>query len=434
MLPPCGTNRGVIEVKNPIVLVMGRLLVLLLVIAMLISACGETATTPTASPEPATDTTPAPSPTDQPAANLTEGCVENYDPTVDYFPEKISVDYAEGWTIDYFNHYKVVTVLNPWRDAETTFQYVLVQCGTPAPEGFADAQVIEVPINTIVTMSTTYLPHLTSLALTDALVAIDNFQFVNTPEIIALIEAEKLVEIGSGAAVDVERVIDLDPDVVMTYGVGNPQSDVHPVLLEAGLKVVLNSEYMEPSPLGRAEWLKFTAALFNYEAAAQTIFADIVAQYNELVVLAQRAEQQPTVFANTPFQGTWYMPGGRSYPARLLADAGTTYLWADDETLVSQQLSFEAVFDRAVNADFWVNTGTWTSRADALAEDERFAEFAAFQSGRIYNNNARVNEYGGNDYWESGVTNPHLVLADLIAIFHPDLLPEHELYFYRQLP
>lgn len=432
--------------KESVIPVTGRLLVLLLVAATLIGACGEVVTTPTMTPEPVAETTPTaspelvaentpvPSPADQPAANLTEGCVEDYDPTVDYFPEKISIDYAEGWTIDYFNHYKVVTVTNPWRNAETTFEYVLVQCGTPVPEGFADAQVIEVPISTIATMSTTHLPHLTSLGLTDALVAIDNFQYVNTPEIIALIEAGKLVEIGSGAAVNVERVIDLNPDVVMTYGVGNPQNDAHPVLLEAGLKVVLNSEYMEPSPLGRAEWLKFTAVLFNYETAAQTVFADIVAQYDELVALAQRAEQRPTVFANTPFQGTWYMPGGRSYPARLLADAGAMYLWADDETLGSQELSFEAVFDRAVNADFWVNTGMWTSRADALAQDERFAKFAAFQNGRMYNNNARVNEHGGNDYWESGVTNPHLVLADLIAIFHPELLPEHELYFYQQLP
>ncbi|MCX7789320.1 MAG: ABC transporter substrate-binding protein [Chloroflexaceae bacterium] len=419
-----------------------------LLLAIALVACGgpRATQTPTATPAaPATATSlpastaapPTPAPTvavlEAPVANLTEGCVTDYDPDLDYFPEKVALEDATGWTIEYFNNYKLITVLNPWRDADVQFRYVLVQCGTPAPPDVGDAQVIEVPVKSIVTMSTTQLPHLKELDLLDRLVGVDTFQYINTPEVVKLIEAGKLKEIGSGAELNVEQAIDLEPDLVMTYGVGNPEFDSHPKLLEAGLKVAMNSEYMEPTPLGRAEWIKFTAAFFNREALATEVYAGIAGRYAEMAAKAQAVTDKPTVFSGAPFQGTWYMPGGNSYAAKLLADAGAAYLWADDTSTGSMQLSFEEVLDRAKDADIWVNPGSWKTLAEGLAQDERFAQFAAFQNGRVYNNNKRLNANGGNDYWETGVTNPDLVLADLIAIFHPELLPDHEFVFYQRL-
>lgn len=418
-----------------------RILVMLLIAGVVISACGRIATAP-ATPAAPTATVPAVAPTDLPAitpgtptsaANLTDGCAETYDPDVDYFPEKMSLRYAEGWTIEYFNNYKVINVLNPWRDADVTFQYVLVQCGTPAPDGFDDAQVIEVPIDTIVTMSTTYLPHLADLQLLDRLVGVSDGPFVSNPTVRDMLANGTVAEVGRGAEVNLERILELDPAVVMDYGSGDAQNDTYPILQQAGLNVALNAEYMETSPLGRAEWIKFTAALFNHEAAAESIFADMAGAYEALAAAASVVAERPTVFTNAPFQGTWYMPGGSSFVARLLADAGADYLWADDDSTGSLPLSFEVVYDRVVDADFWINTSTWTSIDEALAEDERFADFAALQNRQMYNNNARVNENGGNAYWESGVTNPHLILADLIKILHPEVLPDHELYYYRQV-
>jgi ABC-type Fe3+-hydroxamate transport system, periplasmic component len=233
--------------------------------------------------------------------------------------------------------------------------------------------------------------------------------------------------------VNVEQALDLNPDLIMTYGVGNPEFDAHPKLLEAGLKVVLNSEYMESTPLGRAEWIKFTAAFFNQEMAANKAYAAIANRYREIAAKAREVANKPTVLANAPFRGTWYMPGGKSYVAQLLADAGATYLWADDTSSGSQPLSFEEVFERAQNADFWLNPGSAKSLSELQQIDERFSQFTAFQKGNVFNNNKRLNENGGNDYWETGVTNPHLILADLIKILHPELLPDHELFFYQQL-
>jgi iron complex transport system substrate-binding protein len=399
---------------------------------LLLGACGAATDAPDAATEPI-PTAPAVVEVVPPASNLSEQCVETYDPEIDYFPDKASIEYAEGWTIEYFDHYKVITVLNPWREADVTFQYVLVQCGTPTPDGYDDAQVIEIPTDTMISMSTAYLPHFAELGLVDRLVGVDSFAFVYTPEIVERIEAGEVAEVGGGAQLNVERVLALDPDLVMTYGIGDPQSDVHPRLIDAGVPVVINAEYMETGPLGRAEWIKFTAAFANREAAAAPIFANIATQYETLAEQARAAEDRPSVFVNAPFQGTWYMPGGNSYPAQLLADAGADYLWSEDDTTGGLPLSFETVLERAADADYWLRPGDASSLEELLAQDERFASFEAVQQGNVYNNNRRLSAGGGNDYWETGLSNPHLLLADLIAILHPELLPEHELLFYQQL-
>ncbi|NWF79638.1 MAG: ABC transporter substrate-binding protein, partial [Chloroflexi bacterium] len=177
-----------------------RYLSLLAILAIALVACGASpaAQPPTAAPVPTAAPTAAPTVAvlDEPVANLTEGCVTNYDAEIDYFPEKVSLSDSVGWTIEYFNNYKVITVLNPWRDAEEQFRYVLVQCGTPPPADVGEAQVIEVPVQSIVTMSTTQLPHLNTLGLLDRLVGVASFQYINTPAVIELIKANKLVEIG----------------------------------------------------------------------------------------------------------------------------------------------------------------------------------------------------------------------------------------------
>lgn len=368
------------------------------------------------------------------AAQEAEACVETFDPAVDYFPEKVAFEYAEGVTVEYFNNYRVVNVL-PYAGAEEPFQYVLVQCGTPAPEGegFENAQVIETPIQSVVTLGTVYLPHLVTLGVEDTLVAHDEFDYISTPEIRELVDAEEIVEVGGGSSINVEVVLDLEPDVVLTYASGAAEYDAHPVLLEAGIPVLVTSEYIDTSALAQAEWIKLTALLYNREAEANEFFDGLVERYNSLVELAATAEEQPTVMVNTPFSGTWYVPGGDSYLANLLADAGGDYFWAEDFSGQSIPLSFEQVLETASDADFWVNVLFWDSLETGIAEDERFVEFAPFENRTVWALSKSANGLGGNDYFEAGVTNPDLILADLIAIFHPELLPDHEFTFYEQL-
>jgi len=374
--------------------------------------------------------------------NLTERCVTDYDPAVDYFPFKTNFDYAQGVEVDYFPNYKVVRVTRPWPNAETLFEYVLVQCGTPAPEGYDEALILEVPSGKVIALSTTQLPHLTELGLLDQLVGLDSFLYVNTPAVRELIASDALVEVGSGPQINIELVLATDPDLVMSYGVGSPEYDTHPVLLEAGVPVVLNSEWVETTPLGRAEWLKFTALFYNEEAQAEALFQEKVAAYESLQALTADlpASDLPTVLPNTfsTFSEAWNVPGAESFAAAFLRDAGARMILGDAPEIQGQTGSvpfdFETVYEEGLEADFWL-LGAFgvNTLEDLLAQDERYVDFRAVAEGRVWNNDARQNENGGNDYWETGVTNPHLILADLIAIFHPDLLPEHEFIFYRPI-
>ncbi|MEO1430371.1 MAG: ABC transporter substrate-binding protein [Cyanobacteria bacterium J06633_8] len=383
-------------------------------IGLLIIACNNTSNPPTISSTP------------------NQECVQNYNPNQDYFPDKATINYANGFTVEYKNNYKVVTVKNPWRDAKTSFKYVLVNCGTPAPEGFKETEIITVPVNTVASLSTTHLPHLAKLELVDKLVGVSNLKIVNTPEVVEKIKADKIAELGNNN-VNVERLLELNPDLVTTYGTGNPQTDNYGKLLEAGLKVAINAEYMESTPLGRSEWLKFTALFFNREEKAEKIFSQISKNYQEITAKTKAIKKRPKVFTGFNFKGTWYVPGCQSYPAKYLADAGAELLCIGNSS-GSVPSSFEYVFERAVSADYWLNVSqSWQNLEDAIREDNRYGDFQAVKKGNVYNNNARLNENGGNDYWEGGISNPDVILADLIKIFHPELLPSHQLFFYQKL-
>ncbi|HAX71363.1 MAG TPA: ABC transporter substrate-binding protein [Anaerolineales bacterium] len=370
-----------------------------------------------------------------PEANLTDTCVAEgeFDASIDYFPEKTALTHTDSFSVEYFNNYKVVTVKTPYPGATESMQYALVQCGTPTPEGFLDEQIIEVPVQTVVTMSTTYLPFLDELGLLDRLVGLDDATYVNNATVLKMAEEGKLTMLGYGSGVNVEQALDLSPDLIITYGSGAPDYDAHPVLIEAGLKTIVNAEWLETSPLGRAEWGKFIAVFFNKEADAEALFAKTVQQYEEYAALAASVTEKPTVFTGSDYQGTWSMPGGNSFAANFLKDAGADYLWAGDTSTGSLPLAFEAVFEKAQDADYWVNIGYFFTPDDLLAADARYADFAAYQNGNIWNNDAIISANGGNDYYESAVAHPELVLADLIKIFHPELLPDYELVYYRQL-
>ena len=382
-------------------------------IGLLIIACNNTSITPEKSNIP------------------NQSCVQNYNPNTDYFPQKATIKYATGFSVEYKNNYKIVTVKNPWKDAKTSFKYVLVECGTPAPKGFKESQVITIPINTVTSLSTTHLPHLAKLEVVDKLVGVSNHKTVNTSEVVEKIKAGKVAELGNN--VNVERLLELNPDLVTTYGTGNPQTDSHPKLLEAGLKVAINAEYMENTPLGRAEWLKFTSTFFNKEDIAEKEFSQIASKYQEIAAKTKAIKKRPKVFTGFNFKGTWYVPGCKSYAAQYLADAGAELLCSENSS-GSTPSSFEDVFERAATADYWLNVSqSWQSLKDVITADSRYGDFQAVKKGNVFNNNARLNENEGNDYWEGGISNPDVILTDLIKIFHPELLPNHQLFFYQKL-
>ena len=234
---------------------------------LLINACvAPLAVPPTATTDAATDASDA-------------ACIEHFDPTVDYFPAKATLTHTSGFAIEYHNSYKLLTLATPYPGG-APMQYVLVQCGAPVPEGYAESQIVSVPVRSIVTMSTTFLTALTELGVLDRLVGLDELTYVSNPAVLEMAAAGKLTQLGVGAGVNVEQALDLHPDLILTTSTGSTEFDAYPKLIEAGLKVVLDAEWLDVSPLGRAEWSKYIAAFFDREAVAEEIFTHRVKEYD----------------------------------------------------------------------------------------------------------------------------------------------------------
>jgi len=357
----------------------------------------------------------------------------------DYFPEKIDIEYAEGFEVEYHDNYKVVKIIDPWGRNDENYTYLLVQRGTEIPEGYDDATLFYVPVENAVTFSTTQIPHIVNIGEAESIKAINGIKNVNTQDIIDRYDEGLICEIGttnsnSMSGIDAEKLIETEPDVAFVTSMNNPEYDNNRKLRELGLKPALVAEWMERTPLARAEWVKYFSLFYNKEEEANELFDEIVSGYNEASEKAKSVSDRPTVFSGCDNQGTWSVAGGESFIGRLLEDAGADYVWSDIDSTGSVPYDFEIVYERASDADFWIDLRTdINTKEDILLKDERYSNFRAFQESNIFNNNAKLNEYGGNDYWEYGVSRPDLVLMDLIKIFHPDVVPDHELYFYKKI-
>jgi iron complex transport system substrate-binding protein len=349
----------------------------------------------------------------------------------------VQLRYAKGFTLEQRDGYRLLRVLNPWRDAHTTFAYALVPRGTRPAQIAPGATIVETPVRRIAIASTTFVYYFAMLGLEDTIAGMSGTQKVNTPSIAARIQNGSIQNIGDATMdgrFNMERLINIRPELLMVYGTGDPQYDQQDKLLEAGFRVAVHAGYMETTPLGRTEWIKVIAAFFNKDAEADRLFTDIAARYENLAAKTRATTSRPTVFCNANFRGSWHIPGGNSYAARFFSDAGAHYLWSDDSSNGGIPMNIESVLGRAKDADFWLNPGSHRSMDELLGEDERYSIFRAFRTNHVYNNNAIMDAGGGNDIWETGVANPDRVLADLISIFHPEILPGHQRTWYWQLP
>ncbi len=344
--------------------------------------------------------------------------------------------YAERFFVTVHQGYTTVSVAPFASDPGRRFEYHLVPADAAVPPGLVKAggRIVRIPVSSCVTMSTTYLSFLDFLGMTDSIVGHDSLKAVWSPAVRGRIATGKIREVGSGSRTNTELLLLMEPDVVFTYAVGLPEWDAEPILARAGLPVVLTAESLEQDPLGRAEWIKFFALFFGKaaETEAARIFGEIEAEYLRLKGLAASEQERPTVLLNNPWQGTWYLPGGGGYLARLIADAGGDYLWKDTEGTGSFPVSLETVIAKGGNAEFWLNV-TWGTLGQARAQEPRCVLFDAFLKGRVYHQNGAVTPEGGNGLYELGAARPDLVLSDYIAILHPDLLPGHRFTFLGQL-
>ncbi|QDH81434.1 ABC transporter substrate-binding protein [Echinicola soli] len=348
--------------------------------------------------------------------------------------QEIKLEYAVGFNLYQGDGYKVIEVTKGFPGNHQPFSYLVKEdASIETPRGNYDA-IIKANVQEIILTSTTQIPHLVALDIPTRLVAFPNLDLISSSPLRERIDEGLVEELGSGAKYNIEKIIDLSPDLLMISTLGDNVKDLQ-LLAKADIPTVINGDYVEQHPLGRAEWIKFTGALTGTFEQASAYFDQIKNNYLTLKGDVQDASFTtiPTVLSGNMYRDIWYAPAGNNWGAIFLEDAGADYIFKDQESTGSLQLSYEVVLDKGLNADIWISTAEFGTLQQMAAADSRYAQFKAFETGDIYTFANTRGATGGLEYFELGYTRPDIILKDLIKIFHPSLIPDYKPYFYQKL-
>lgn len=343
----------------------------------------------------------------------------------------VSLSYAKRFTVKTSSDYCVLELHGNKNDSDVTATFVLYK--NQKPNYSKDAYYIKTPVTRVASMSSIYTTMIAQLNCADKIVAIDNVDYYNNTFIQEQVKKGTIVELSKGPQTDIEKTIALNPDLFLTFGMGSPKDDVDKKLVQSQMPIAVSIDHLEETPLARAEWIKFYAYFFNKETLADSLFKITEQKYNDLKNIALKTTKKPSVLTEIKYGDAWYIPAGKSFIAHLIEDAGGDYFWKEDTKTGSSAQSFETVYTKAKDCDVWINLYNLNSKKELLSYDERYGLFKACQNNQLYNNNKIQNALGYSNYWETGITHPEDVLADLIAIFSPTLMPNHEFIYYKKL-
>jgi iron complex transport system substrate-binding protein len=343
-----------------------------------------------------------------------------------------TVLYAKGFSIRNYDGYSVVSVQNPWPKASKTYTYILKEKNGIVPDSLQQNTIIAIPINNIVVTSTTHIPSLEMLEEENSLVGFPHLDYISSEKVRTRIEKGKIKELGNNKDLNTEVVLNLQPDVIIGYGIDNNNSTLDN-LQKSGLKVMLNGDWNEETPLGKAEWIKFFGALYGKQKEANELFSKIEKDYLKTIQIAKNATTTPTILAGDMFEDRWYLPKGTSWGSLLLKEAKGNYLWQKTSGTGSLSLSFETVFEKAKAADFWITSGQFASLKEMTDKNPHYAQFAAFQNKNVYSFSGKKGKTGGILYYELAPNRPDIVLKDIVKILHPELLPSYQPFFFEKL-
>lgn len=359
------------------------------------------------------------------------GCVSNKKTSLEAFKQDVyTPEYATGFKILGADNSAstLIQISNPWQGAKNVeMSYFISRNGEQAPTGFT-GPVIRAGTKRIVCMSSSYIAMLDAIGQTDRIVGVSGIDYASNPYVLAHKESIR----DMGAEMNYELLIGLKPDVVLLYGIGDAQTSVTDKMRELSIPYMYVGEYLEESPLGKAEWLIALSELTDSREKGIEVFREIPRRYQALKTLTESVEQRPTVMFNTPWNDSWVMPSTQSYMAQLVADAGADYIYKENVSNSSTPIGLETAYGLIQKADYWINVGVASTLDELKAVNPKFADAKAVRKKTVYNNNLRLTPTGGNDYWESAVVRPDVVLRDLIHIFHPELVTD-SLYYYRHL-
>lgn len=339
--------------------------------------------------------------------------------------------YADGFDVKNYSTHKEIYVFNPG-GKDTLATYITAPYGTKLPDSIKGRGVfISVPVNTIACLSTTNVGGISILGLQEKLVGVSSPEYIWDEEIQKRVREGKVKEIARGMGFNIERIVELAPDLLMQNYMD--RTDVDGKLSKLGINVLYNNAWKESTLLGRAEWLKFIALFFGKEQLADSIFNEVETSYEEIKAVARTAKSKPSVVYGSDYKGVWYLPQNQTYVAQTIRDANAIFKGAGEGNS-SEPKSFEEIYDMFYDAKYWLCTHSRIQNMkEFLSSNERYIEFDAAKNNRVYLNNKREKPMGGNDYWESGINRPDLLLKDIVAILHPELYPEYEMTYWQHL-
>lgn len=350
------------------------------------------------------------------------------------------VSYAQYFQIIGGTPYDTLVSINNWESsADNIEKYPLIPRDNEE-ELKKNIYAIPIPIESSVSMSTSYLSHLKLLNSASCVKAMSGVAFVYDSLYIQMINNDKIVDIGSDASPDYEKIISLNSDVVLAYGIGGSDNSYIKKLRSLGQRVVIINDYLEGHPIAKLEYLKFFGALRGMLPKSDSIFSERANEYfNTRELLASKIDSTQTtkVLINLPFKDIWYVPGSENYTSLMVKDAGGEILGCREGSTISSQESFEKMFSLGMSADVWINLNNFSTLQSIEIENPMYAKFPMFRNGMLFNNNKRSTAIGGSDFWETGAVEPAEILKDLITIFHPQIAKEEfgdrELKYYQQL-
>ena len=324
----------------------------------------------------------------------------------------------------------IISVSNPWQTANNVETMLFIaRAGEKAPTGFR-GQVLQGDAKRVVCMSSSHIAMLDAIGAVESVVGVSGKDFITNPYIVA--HRHSIADVGYDGNINFELLVAQRPDIVLLYGVTGACA-MQSKLDELGIPYIYIGEYVEEDPLGKTEWLVALAEIVGCREQGIAYFTEVPQRYNHLKLIAAAASSpMPKVMLNTPYADSWFMPSTTSYLARLIADAGGDYIYKKNTSNHSQPIDLEEAALLTTEADMWLHVEGVSSLKDLRLQYPKFANMPCVQRGEIYNCDKRRVLGGGNDYWESGVVQPDVILRDLIKVFHPELISE-EFVYYRKI-
>ena len=343
-------------------------------------------------------------------------------------PSADSIRYAAGYTITAYDGYTKVEVRDPWNEGRLLQRYLLIPRDAQQPDGLPQGTIVRVPVKNMVVYTSVHCAILDELGASDRIAGVCESRYIDVPAVRDGLQGGTIIDLGEATSPNIEKMVEIGTEVVLASPF---QNGSYGPVEKIGIPIVECADYMEADPLGRAEWLKFLGLLTGRAARADSLFRETETNYLRIKSLAEDVTHRPTLLTGMKFGTPWHVPAGESYMAHIFRDAGADYIFRDLPGTGSSPLAFETVLDRAIHADFWLihyNKPTAMTYADLQSEYSPYSRFDAFRERRIYGCNTN-----SSLYYEQVPMHPDYLLAELIAIFHPDRMPGYRFRYFAPL-